>query len=640
MHFLNPSAFYLLAFIPIVALLHFLKLRRQRYIVPSVMLWLEAVEDMKANVPFQRLRSSFLLPIQIAILLIVICGVARPTLRLPSSLGDQAIIIVDTSASMQSLVSGKTRLAEAQDEALNLINRLDADGLMMIMDTSPPSSNVRQTFTSDKEKLRRAVKNLSVRHAPPDLKPAFDSALIYGNLPNTQVFFISDNFENLPASATQMPFHCQEIALGKQINNIGIVRFSVTRDAYEPSFYQILVVLQNFSEISRQVQVRLEIEGRWTTDETVTVAAKETEPIVFSVEDEGFDGQTISARLVNVDDDLFVDDIVFAILQPPPEWKVLLVSNREQPLLTNMLKTNPQVVFSQVRSDDYGGAANHDFVIFDRYAPKRPHDGNAIFLNPVDGLPFMPVQPFEKPLSVIAQSQTHPVMRDVSLIGLRVKESLMCELPIWGIPLVETAKAPLIWLGEQVDRSGVLRAKKSRKVIIFSFDPFDLETSRFALFDRSIASAPILMAQCFEWLDTATARIQPDVVKAGEPVKINLDHPAKVEKVTVLLPDETTIELEIGDSPYVFTETHRIGVYTLFVNDETWGKFAVNLLDAEESNISQRGLPKEFEGVAEVDTAYMKRDEQQAANRELWGYAAACALVLLVVEWWLYHRNL
>ena len=202
MHFLNPSAFYLLAFIPIVALLHFLKLRRQRYIVPSVMLWLEAVEDMKANVPFQRLRSSLLLPIQIAILLIVICGVARPTLRLPGSLGDQAIIIVDTSASMQSLVSGKTRLAEAQEEALNLINRLDADGRMMIMDTSAPSSNVRQPFTSDKEKLRRAVKNLSVRHAPPDLKPAFDSALIYGTLPNTQVFFISDNFENLPASAT------------------------------------------------------------------------------------------------------------------------------------------------------------------------------------------------------------------------------------------------------------------------------------------------------------------------------------------------------------------------------------------------------------------------------------------------------
>ena len=505
MHFLNPSAFYLLAIIPIVALLHFLKLRRQRYIVPSVMLWLEAVEDMKANVPFQRLRNSLLLPLQILFLLIVIGGVARPTLRQPSSLTDQSIIIVDTSASMQATDSGKSRLDVAKAETLKLINRLDTNGHMMIMDTSPPSHNVRQTFTSNKETLRRTVKNLSVRHGPPDLQTAFDSAQVYGNLPNTQVFFISDNFENLPSSANQISLHCQEIALGKQINNIGIVRFSVTRDAHQPSLYRILVMLQNFADIPKQVQVRLEIEGRRVNDDIVTVAARETASIVFTEEDEGFDGQTISARLVDVDDDLSVDNIAFAILHPPPEWKVLLVSNREQPLLTTMLKTNPYVVFSQIRSEDYHGLANRDMVIFDRFVPKLPPDGNAIFLNPVEGLPFMPVQTSVQPLSVINQNQTHPVMRNVSLLGLEVKESLICELPIWGIPLVETARAPLIWLGTQVDRSYVLHEKKTRKVIVFAFDPFDLQISRFALFDRSIASTPILMAQCFEWLDSATA---------------------------------------------------------------------------------------------------------------------------------------
>jgi Ca-activated chloride channel family protein len=307
MHFLNPSAFYLLAFIPIVAVLHFLKLRRQRYVVPSVMLWLEAVEDMKANIPFQRLRNSLLLPLQILFLLIVIGGVARPTLRQASSLSDQSIIIVDTSASMQATDSGKSRLDVAKVEALKLINRLDPNGHMMIMDTSPPSRNVRQTFTSDKEKLRRAVNYLSVRHGPPDLKTAFDSAQIYANVSNTQVFFISDNFENLPSSANQISLHFQETALGRPINNIGIVRFSVTRDAHQPSLYRILVVLQNFADTPKQVQVRLEIEGRWANDETVTVTVKETASIVFTEKDEGFDGQTISARLVDADDDLSVD---------------------------------------------------------------------------------------------------------------------------------------------------------------------------------------------------------------------------------------------------------------------------------------------------------------------------------------------
>ena len=640
MHFLNPSAFYLLAFIPIVTVLHFLKLRRQRYVVPSVMLWLEAVEDMKANIPFQRLRNSLLLPLQILFLLIVIGGVARPTLRQASSLSDQSIIIVDTSASMQATDSGKSRLDVAKVEALNLINRLDPNGHMMIMDTSPPSRNVRQTFTSDKEKLRRAVNYLSVRHGPPDLKTAFDSAQIYANVSNTQVFFISDNFENLPSSANQISLHFQETALGRPINNIGIVRFSVTRDAHQPSLYRILVVLQNFADTPKQVQVRLEIEGRWANDETVTVTVKETASIVFTEKDEGFDGQTISARLVDADDDLSVDNIAFAILHPPPEWKILLVSNREQSLLTSMLKTNPNVVFSQIRAEDYHGLLNHHMVIFDGFVPNLLPDGNAIFLNPVEGLPFMPVQRSVQPLSVINQNQTHPVMRNVSLLGLEVKESLMCEVPIWGIPIAETARVPLIWLGTQIDRSEALHEKDTRKVIVFAFDPFDLQISRFALFDRSIASAPILMAQCFEWLESATAPIHSDVVKAGEPVKIRLNRPDEVEKVTVLFPDGTSVDLETGTSSIFFTETHQVGVYTLLVNDRPWGKFAVNLLDADESDISPRGLPMDVEGVEDADTAYMGQDELQAVNQELWGYSAIFALLLLVVEWGFYHRNL
>lgn len=640
MHFLNPSAFYLLAFIPIVAFLHFLKLRRQRLIVPSVMLWLEAVEDMKANVPFQKLQNSFLLPLQILFLLIVIAGVARPALRQPGALTDQSIVIIDTSTSMLATDSGKSRFDAAKAEALKLINLLDANGNMMIMDTSPPPSNVLQAFTSDKEKLRLAVKNLFVRHGPPSLKAAFDSAQIYGNLPNTRVFFISDNCQDLPSTAQQMSLHCQDIALGNSIENVGIVRFSVARDAHRSSLYRILVVLQNFAESPRQVQVRLEIEGRWVNDETVTIGPRETKSSVFIEEDEGFDGQTISARLVNVSDDLPFDDAAYAILQPPPEWKILLVSDREQPLLTTMLDTNPYVVFSQIRTGDYHGTADWDFVIFNRFVPNLPLNGNAIYLNPVAGLPFMPAESNAQSQSVIYQNQIHPVMRNVSLLGLNVRESLICEMPIWGIPLAETAKSPLIWLGTLVDRSEFSHGSKTQKVIVFAFDPFDLEISRFALFDRSIASAPILMTQCFEWLDAATAPIQPDVVKAGEPVKIRLDHPDTVENVTIQLPDETSIDLEIDDSTFLFTETYQIGVYSLYINARPWRKFAVNLLDAEESDLSLGGQPQAAEGVEDGETATVSQYEMQGVNQELWGFAAIAALLLLVVEWWFYHRNL
>ena len=156
MHFLNASALYLLAFIPIVALLHFLKLRRQRHVVPSVMFWLGAIEDMKANVPFQRLRNSLLLILQLLFLFIAVVTVARPALRRPSSLQGQSILILENSASMQSTELGESRFEVAKAKALELIDRLDASSQMMIMDTSRPPRHIHQGFTGDKEKLRRA----------------------------------------------------------------------------------------------------------------------------------------------------------------------------------------------------------------------------------------------------------------------------------------------------------------------------------------------------------------------------------------------------------------------------------------------------------------------------------------------------
>ena len=77
MQFLNPAAFYLLGFIPIVVALHFLKLRRHTHRVPSIMLWLSTDEDRRANVPFQRLQKPITPDATSAVF--VACHVQRST---------------------------------------------------------------------------------------------------------------------------------------------------------------------------------------------------------------------------------------------------------------------------------------------------------------------------------------------------------------------------------------------------------------------------------------------------------------------------------------------------------------------------------------------------------------------------------
>lgn len=631
MHFLNPSAFYLLAFLPIVVLLHFLKLRRQRHVVPSVMLWLEAIEDMKANVPFQRLRNSLLLPLQILFLLVVVGGVARPALRQLGGLSEQSIIIIDTSASMGATDMGETRLDVAKTEALKLINQLGANGQMMIMDTSRPPHHIRQAFTSDTEKLRQAIENLSVVHTPPTLKAVFDSVAAYAGVSGAQVVqnpdvagvvFISDNFGTLPNS--ENPVQLQKIGLGHRSENIAIIQFSVTRALTPPNRYQVLVGVQSFADTPKEFQVQLGIEGKsFFEDESVVLPSKETTSILFSFEDdERFYGQVVTARL-DIDDDLTVDNVAAAILHPPPNWKVLLVSDRSQPPLTAILKTDPHVMLNQVQTSDYHGTGENDILIFDQFVPDPLPEGNIIFLNPIGGFPFMPTQENRQPTQIIGQHPTHEVMQDVSLIDLEVKTSLRVQLPLWGIPLIETNQTPLIWLGEQ----------DNKKVIVFAFDPFDLDVSNFA---TSIPSAPILMSQFLEWLGAATSPIQPDLVKTGEPVRIYLEHISEVERITVQTPDGDVQELQARDSRLVFTDTTKVGVYTVFVDGEPFGRFAANLLNAQESDLSPLQLADDSNAGGDPERVQSNLPE---VNREIWAYAAFLALLLLVVEWWIYHQN-
>ncbi len=118
MGFLLPAGLALAALaIPIVAL-YFLKLRRDEKTVSSLYLWRTLVRDTAANAPWQRLRPSWLLFLQLLALALLVLGVARPFSIRPAAPGDHLILVLDTSASMGATDEQPTRLAAALREAI------------------------------------------------------------------------------------------------------------------------------------------------------------------------------------------------------------------------------------------------------------------------------------------------------------------------------------------------------------------------------------------------------------------------------------------------------------------------------------------------------------------------------------------
>ena len=631
MLFLNPAAFYLLGVIPIVVALHFLKLRRHTRLVPSIMLWLSTDEDRRANVPFQKLRNLLLPLLQVLFLLLLTCSIARPALRKPGFMPGKAMLIVDNSASMSSTEMGETRLALAKQEAQKYIKEVSASGGVMLMTTNASETYIQQAFTTDTAKLHRAIENITSTHTPRNLHPVFDAATRYAESPQDKVIFISDTFENLPDIS--LPVH--KIRVGGKADNVGIVRSSIeiVRNRYE-----VLVGIQNFTEVSKEFDVRLAVENVSLDDRTVSIPPSKTKSVLFSGEPGGLEGKIMSVHL-DVEDDFPLDNSAAAILSPVPPFHILLVSDNRNFLLPNLLKSyGSHVKLEQVDPVDYHGTVDADLTIFDGSTPtgrealgifsEVASGTHLILINPGNELPFIlddvsAVEMVSSPTRVIKEAESHPLMIGVSLQGMLVKESRHRELPLWGDSLVETEKGALIWSGQKSDN----------QLLIFEFDAFNPEISSFAL---TIPIAPQFVYQCLAWFEAGIAPLQPllfqedrtrHAFRTGEQIRIGStmgDIGFQVQK-----PDETMVEL---DNP-IFNQTDQIGVYTLFADNTELERFTVNLLNAKESALSHSSVSTMPEDSTEAEVGL------QPIAQEIWRWFALTACLLLLVEWWFYHRN-
>jgi hypothetical protein len=171
MNLIAPQNFLFAGLIGFIVLLYVLRLKRREHIVSSTMLWQSALRDLQANSPWQKLRSSLLMWLQIAFLVLAVLALVRPAIRVLTSGGQNIAIIVDASASMDASDVVPSRFERARAEANRLVNALSTGDSATII-SAGAQTRVLASPTTNKNVLKRALATAGTQDTNTNLREA------------------------------------------------------------------------------------------------------------------------------------------------------------------------------------------------------------------------------------------------------------------------------------------------------------------------------------------------------------------------------------------------------------------------------------------------------------------------------------
>ncbi|PQO33934.1 vWA domain-containing protein [Blastopirellula marina] len=650
---LGPLGWTLLALVPpAIIALYFLKLRRQPLEVPSTFLWSRTIEDLHVNSLWQKMRQSLLLFLQLLFILLLIFAVLRPGMEGEQQLvGDRFVFLIDNSASMgtKDEQADRTRLEEAKRRVLEMIDQMDSGDVGMIVTFSDRAS-VAQQFTDNQRVLASKVNAIQPTERTTDIMEALrvasglanpgQSSFEEGDVqvadakPATAYILSDGRFQTITdfSFGNLQPIY---VPMGSfNSANVGVLAFSTQRNSEKEDELQVFARVARFGAEPNEVTANLYFNGELLDVARIQLDSEDgTGGVQFDLGnlDVG------KLRLEIEHEDVFpADNIAYAAINPPERAKVLVVSAGNDYLKfalgTDQIRRIADVTLvdpDYLNGEDYpkeAASGIYDVIMYDDCVPEVMPESNTVFFGqkpPVDGWKFSD----EKVLpQIIDIAQSHPVMSFVNLGNVSIYKAAALETPPGGTMLIESDQ-------------GVLMAIAPRKsfedaVLGFSFLTSEDDKTFYNTEWTKRLSFPVFVKNLVEYLGDVKQGQGELSIRAGENFAFRSNGFAKEVHITPPKGRQRTIA-PTADNLFSFSETDQLGTYEVREGDskEVSQYFSVNIFDAQESEIQ----PK-----AEIETQWETIEGQSAwlpMRREFWKWLVVLALIVLLVEWYIYNRR-
>ena len=586
----SPVFFLLLAgLIGSVVLLYLLRPPVLNRLMSSNLIWRRVLGSSRAINERWRWWLSLLLATLIAICLLL--ATFRPMDN--GQMNDRSLIIFDNAPSMGALTrDGMSRFNVAKDSVTRHLNSLSKDMQVMLVDTQ------RQVTTPSFGSISQALEILDSLSVGSSLDPLVPAQV--ATIDASRKFIYTDG-----VMIGGVPEDFTSVSAFQPVPNVGITRLSFAAVPGNTQQRQAFIEIVNGGAEPTVVEIALtQTESRLITRQ-VELAPYEKLTQIFDAT--AFESGPVKASVVSTVDRFKADDVAFGYITAKRQVRVGFVSDDVDSKMLTLLDLMPRVVLTSMTNTDYQGLESEelqfDILVFDRVSVDRKPVIPSIFfgVNSANWLGASVSSIRSSQLSV-ERNTAHPILRNISMTDLLIESGVLFA-PMVGVEALLTSE------DEAILAIAVPGAVKS--VLL----GFDLDKSNLAF----LADFPIFLSNSITWLVD-----EPPILNAT-PGTIKL--PSDITKVYRI--DGVDVPLWFADGNSYF-HTRETGLFTGFSSNGPL-RVSVSQLDRRFSDINKSNLP-------------IFESSENFVAPGLNGYSlsflvGALTLILLMVDWYLYHRR-
>lgn len=589
MEFLNPTALFGLLALPLLLIPYLIRKKPRRLVFSSLILFLDEASQ-KSGRPFGRIHLPPIFFLQLLLLTLLILALSEPVFSIrPTSVA----VILDNSASMQTLEDGKTRLALAKDAAHSVIGAAGLRAKIDIYLTTPRLEKVRaQPFTStEASSAINAIRAYDIGDPPTDYANVLDRLALEQKY--ERVHLITDHPSRGQAATVRVT------TVGRPQPNLALTGFEVHRSSLVNARLEASAQVTNFSDKDQKIKVIVKGNGTTLANRDLIVGAGKTANASF----EGLTDQPNYQAEIDTRDALPLDNRRFAVTPGSRNLQILAITPRPQAALS--LKSIPGITVDVIAPADYEKSqrTGYGLEIFHFAAPTALPQTPALFILPPENNPLAKLGPPISNAAISSWREAHTLTRYINFSLFRPTYARPLKPLTAADALIESADGAIAFATEQ---QGV-------RYLTLGFDPLPY-------LGRDNLPMSIFTLNFLDWFfEGGGSRGQA----TGEPIRLGPIQPGDL--LVTPSGDKVSLKPEAG----YFAGTFYQGIYQRARGGRS-ETYARNLQDAGESDLRNPTAIEVQSGAAASGSS--------STLFSFWPYLLFASLLLLLLEWFINPR--